>query len=554
MMIQLKIRKKWSMIVLFGLISWMSVYLAAIVPSIYSSTQKKQKEKEKYAETLMRTFTSGEIIELDKIPDNKHFSRLIKDQAKHEGISEDELRKVMLEYGVMKYVIHMLRDGQISLTEYVNLRPDIHWVEALRMAYVGGGLTLGEELGKLLAGEVTESVQKLRQDKEIKVREIAYRSSVEDLYPLYAEVAFDPNRKKAPVIVLVHGDVPGTRMIAIAGAYAYAKKGFFAIAPSQRGRDGSAGEGDVFCREIYDIYDAVEYVKQNYPDYIDPTNINITGGSAGGMASIAAAVRFPDYFRMSIPYYGSPDTGHWLRLLGLSGKTFEQWKQGVRSQGWPEGSITLFRNIIQALGGMLHEVPDKVMARNLVLGVINNPYTQIHMIWDMQDGAAPSITMRNKAYHKSAVEMGYTNVHIHYSKVGDSIRYLHWITPDNATAQRFFIPQILAETYPPPILADAGRLIVLGFVKTKQFLVWLGQGDDAVARVDYQVSFRRSEFRFRRLSQDKNVRGKLVLPNKEKKKWTVKVNRKVVMSDVDASEITVDFGLDDVVVVALQKE
>lgn len=150
--------------------------------------------------------------------------------------------------------------------------------------------------------------------------------------------------------------------------------------------------------------------------------------------------------------------------------------------------------------------------------------------------------------------MGYTNVHMHYSKRGDAVRYLHWITPDNATAQRFFIPQILAETYPPPVLADAGRLIVLGFVKTQRFLVWLGQGDDAVARLDYQLSFKRNEFRFRRLSHDKNVRGKLFLPNEDKKIWTVKVNRKVVMSDEDASEITVDFGLDDVVVIELQKE
>jgi hypothetical protein len=550
-MIRTTIRGKQVWFVLIGTIFCLNLFLAA--KSILPNSTNQKKEKEKYAESLMKTFTSGEIIELDEIPDNEHFTALIGDQAKHEGLSEDELRRIMLEYGVMRYVIDMFRDGQISLTEYVNLRPDIHWVEALRMAYVGGALEMGE-LGKLLAGKVTDSVQKLRQDKEITVREIAYRSSVEDIYPLYAEIAFDPKRKKAPVIVLVHGDVPGTRMVGIAGAYGYAKKGFFAIVPSQRGRDGSAGHGDVFCREIYDIYDAVEYAKENYPEYIDPTNINITGGSAGGMASIAAAVRFPDYFRMSIPYYGTADMGHWLLLMGMSEKTFGEWEAKVKRQGWPEGSITLFRNIIQALGGMPGAVPDKVMARNHVLGVINNPHTQIHMIWDQQDGAAPSITTRNKAFYESAVQMNYSNVFLHFSKRGDPIRYLHWVTPDNATAQRFFVSQILSKTYPPPILSDAGRLIVLGYIKTHRFLVWLGQGDDAVARLDYKLSFKRSVFSFRRLSQDKTVRGKLILPNENNETWTVKINREIVKTGVNDPEITVEFGLDDTVSVELQEE
>jgi hypothetical protein len=272
------------------------------------------------------------------------------------------------------------------------------------------------------------------------------------------------------------------------------------------------------------------------------------------MASIAAAVRFPDYFRMSIPYYGTADMGHWLLNMGMVEKTFGEWEEKVKRQGWPEGSITLFRNIIQALGGMPSQVPDKVMARNHVLGVINNPHTQIHMIWDQQDGAAPSITTRNKTYHESAVQMGYTNVHLHFSKRGDPVRYLHWVTPDNTTAQRFFITQILSKTYPPPILSDAGRLIVLGYVKTHRFLVWLGQGDDAVARLDYQMGFSRKEFRFRRLSQDKTVRGKLSLPNEEEKTWTVKINREIVKTGVSDPEITIEFGLDDIVSVELEEK
>ncbi len=101
-----------------------------------------QEKKAEYVKSVIKTFTSGEIIELKKIPDNAFFERLIKDQALHDGIGEEEQRKRMMDIGIMKYAVGLLRDGQISLTEYVNLRPDIHWVEALRMAYVGGGLEL----------------------------------------------------------------------------------------------------------------------------------------------------------------------------------------------------------------------------------------------------------------------------------------------------------------------------------------------------------------------------------------------------------------------------
>lgn len=511
-----------------------------------SSDQEKRAE---YVKSVIKTFTSGEIIELKKIPDNTFFERLIKDQALHDGISEEEQRKIMMKAGIMKYVIGLLRDGQISLTEYVNLRPDIHWVEALRMAYVGEGLELSPSLLELLSGKVTEGVKKLRAGKDIIVREIAYSSSVEDLSPLYADIAYDPKIKGAPVMIHVHGDIPGTRMGSIGGAHYYAQKGFFAIAPSLRGRDNSAGECDVFGREIYDIYDVVEYAKEHYGEYIDPTNINVTGGSAGGMASISAVVHFPDYFRMSIPYYGSADTGDWLRQMQMFGKTQEKWLDERRKQGWPEGSISLFTHIIRGLDGMPDEVPDKLMARNKVLGAINCPYTEIHMIWDEQDGVAPSITKRNHAFQARAQEMGFTNVHIHYSKRGDPIRYLHWITPDNTTAQRFFIPKILAGTVPPPVLADAGRMVVLGFLKTHRFLVWLGEGDDAVARLDYKMSPSRYEFRFRRLSSDRNKTGKVILPNPNKDSWAIKINHKTVKENVIDPEIEVHFELDDVVVI-----
>lgn len=526
-----------------------AILLGALSFAVTETTaQTPEPQEEEYLDSVIEEFTGGEIIELSDIPDTEIFSRFLEDQAQHEDISVEELRQTMLAEGIMKYLINLLRDGQISITEYVNLRPDIHWVEALRMAYVGGALELDPEWAQLMRGKVTSGVTKLRQGTDIVVREIAYRSSVQDIYPLYAEIAYDPQRKKAPVMVVMHGDIPGTRMGFIARVHDYAKKGFFALAVSKRGRDGSAGAADTFGVEIYDIYDAVEHVKNHYLEHVNPSNINITGRSAGGMDSIAAVVHFPDYFRFSVPFFGSPDVGDWMRQSGLGGKSYEQWLDEVKREGWPKGAIQLYTNVIEGAGGMLDEVPDKWMARDYVLGAINSPNTQIHMFWDEQDGVSPSITNRNRAYYDKTRELGYENVHLHYSQRGDPIRYLHWFVPDNARAQQYFFPQILAGSRPAPVLADAGRMVVVGYLKTKRYMVWLGTGENAVARLDYQLSPTKKEFRFRRLSSDRSVRGKLHLPNTDGTSWSVAINHEVVSTGVSDPQIVVEFGLDDVVV------
>ena len=49
------------------------------------------------------------------------------------GLRRRSYGKKMLARGIMKYLIQLLRDGQLSLTEYVNLRADIHWVESLQV-------------------------------------------------------------------------------------------------------------------------------------------------------------------------------------------------------------------------------------------------------------------------------------------------------------------------------------------------------------------------------------------------------------------------------------
>ncbi|MFB0518304.1 MAG: alpha/beta hydrolase family protein [Acidobacteriota bacterium] len=521
-------------------------FLAFNYPALAQSTPQEKKAEEKtYVESLFEFFRGSKVVELPDFPQTELFEQFLQEEARHKAMSIEELKKEMKKVGITSYLLNLLKLRQITPVEYANLL-DIAWIQAFQFAYSSGAMKLSDESIDILKGKVTDSIQRLREDKEIVVEEIAYRSSVEDLYPLYAEVAYDPKLKNMPVVVYQHGDYPGTRLGTVAGIYDLAKKGIFGISVSKRQRDGSAGKGDSFGKETYDIYDAVEYAKEHYAPYIDPDNINITGGSGGGMDTISAVVHFPDYFRVASPFVGPPDLEHWFRRMEPTIKLLEQMAEQLGGQA--AGSWSLISQMIEGLGGMPSQVPDNYLARNWVLGAMNNPYTLIHVFWDAEDGAAPSITERSKAYLEETQKLGFTNVNLHFSQRGDKLRFLHWGVADNTFVWHYFLPVIMSRSHPVPLLADAGRLVVLGFVKTDKFLIWLGEGNDAVARVDYGLSPNGAGFYFRRLSQDPSKKGELTYYNPERRNYQVLVNNEVVIEGTDSPEIKVEFGLDDRVI------
>jgi len=522
--------------------------IVIIAPFLFAQSENQEEEKiikKTYVEALVEFFTKGKVIELSDFPETEVFEEFLQNEAKHKGLSIDELKERMRQTGITSYLLNLLKERHISQVEFANLM-DISWIQSFQMAYSAGILEIPDESLEIMKGKTTETINRVRKDKAIIVEEIAFPSSIEELYPLYAEIAYDPKLRNMPILVYQHGDYPGTRLGCIPLIYQLAKNGIFGIAVSKRGRDGSAGNGDSFGKETYDIYDAVEYVKKQYAEYINPDNINITGGSAGGMDTFSAVVHFPDYFRVAAPFVGTPDLGHWVRQLEPTLALIEQLSNTVG--GIYEGTWSLISQIIEGIGGLPKQVPDNYLARNWVLGAINNPYTLIHIFWDAEDGAAPSITERSKAYFEETKKMGYTNVHLHFSKKGDKLRFLHWGVPDNTFIYHYFLPTILSKSHPAPVLADAGRLHILGFIKTKKFLILLGEGNDAVARVDYFLSHSSSTFYFRRLSKDITKKGKLIYENASKDSYQVSVNNQIIIQKTNTPQIEVLFGLDDRVI------
>ena len=91
-----------------------------------------------------------------------------------------------------------------------------------------------------------------------------------------------------------------------------------------------------------------------------------------------------------------------------------------------------------------------------------------------------------------------------------------------------YLSHVLDGTYPEPVMADAGRMTVLGYLKTRRFFVWLGKGNDAVAELDYTLTGPVSTFTFRRLSSSPAVRGRLTIPNESGAMLRAEIGGRVV--------------------------
>ncbi len=393
-------------------------------------------------------------------------------------------------------------------------------------------------------------IEEIRADEHIKVEEIEYSSRIADISPLYADVAYDPTKKNMPIVVIQAGGYKSSRSSILPSIFRMAKQGLFGITVSQRGVDGGAGldKSDAWVTENYDIIDAIEYVKENYAEYVDPTNVSVWGYSGGCIDSISLATRFPDYFRFIGPYFGQFE---WMTEIGPQAQkcldgTIED---GLRS--------SLVCHVSKDYGGTPSQVPDNWMARDNMLGVINNPYSHILMFSDIEEGKYTATLGQMREYLAKAEELGYTNIHLNVSDENDTYRWWHahpggWDeggNPDLFYSESLFIPHILNGDYPEPVLSQQGNMVVLGYVDTKPFTVWLGEGNNAVAKLYYELRTHEKVFQLERMSSDPAVRGFIRIPNPHGKRHEVFINGRPAGTVGPEPELEVECGLDDTVVV-----
>jgi len=316
----------------------------------------------------------------------------------------------------------------------------------------------------------------LRAQKEPKLTEelLTYASSVDDAKPLLADVAFQADHKKKPLLVVMHG-YSGSRKAVALDVKELAVRGVFALAPDMRGCGDSAGKWDSGGLDVHDIVDAVLAALKKYPDEIDPRNLNIVGYSGGGGNAIACMVRFPDLFRNYVSFFGISDYGGWHA-----------------SKGRPDCNARME----QALGGPPEKLPEHYEARNAIPAAGNVGSGKIHFFWDEQEKQCPANMIEDfiDRYKKT----GKKNLAVHVSKSSDPLRWIHNYRSGNrhlTKADDLYLPDVLASDAKSPEVVPKGRLIVPGYLVTKHFQIWIEDGTKGQVAVEYEIKNGRAEVR-----------------------------------------------------------
>lgn len=320
-----------------------------------------------------------------------------------------------------------------------------------------------------------------------------YASRIDGTKPLLADAAFVPDGRRKPLLVVMHG-YGGGRAAVAQDLRELAARGVFALAPDMRGRGGSAGAWDSGGLDVHDILDAVLAAVGQFPGEIDARNFNIVGYSGGGGNAIACMVRFPDLFQTCVSFFGISDYGGWHRSGGRP--DCNQWMEA-------------------ALGGTPEQLPELFEARNAIPAAGNARSGKLHFFWDEEETMCPPALV--EAWLAEHRRSGLGNATTHVSRKDDAKRWIHNYrtgNPDLSAADDLFLPDVLAPKPFPPELPPRGRLVVPGYLVTRHFQVWIGNGQCGQVTIEYNLTGSQPEIRVTANPANHRVRLEAVSPLK----------------------------------------
>jgi pimeloyl-ACP methyl ester carboxylesterase len=303
-----------------------------------------------------------------------------------------------------------------------------------------------------------------RVTTNIKADEMTYASSVDGTAPLCANICYPGDGKPKPIIVVMHG-LGGGRNDVAKDIRDFAARGLFAVVPDMRGRGTSAGKFDCGGLDVYDIVDALLAAISRYPAEIDKRNINIVGYSGGGANCFSVFVRFPDLFHVVAPFFGVTDYGQWYHLT-------PQYNDLLK----------------QAVGGTPEELPLNYAARNTCPAAGNNRGAKLHIFYDEAETICPPVMDERflETYHAA----GLKNATVHISRAGDAARWRHGYRTDNPMLEKAddtLVNEIFAPL-PDLSLPKKGTLTVCGYLVTRQFKIFIENGQRGVVRIEYDLT------------------------------------------------------------------
>ena len=317
-------------------------------------------------------------------------------------------------------------------------------------------------------------------EPEFMVEDVEYGSSIDDLSGLKAKISYNKQRKGAPIVVLLAGGTPGSTKPLHTAVERWGRKGVFAVLPTLRGRDGSPGDADIMGREVYDILDAVEHVKAAYAEYVNPDLVSLVSYSAGAAVGLMATERFPDYFRTAVAFFPITDraTQPYWELYDREPKDENESK-----------ALRIAKMVEKIIRGTPAAAPDAYAARRTLSAAANARQTRIHMYHDVEDWLVP--VGQSRQFVDAAKAAGLTNVRFYMSYPDDGRRWTHG-HPDKiadlVAGEHKFQGQVTGGTPPKPTLPREGELVVLGYLRTEELEVWLGDGLESAATLTYSLA------------------------------------------------------------------
>lgn len=289
---------------------------------------------------------------------------------------------------------------------------------------------------------------------------IEYSSSIDPLPALKALVAKPLSARNLPVLVVMHGFRESVTSFPPDVYRRMASAGTFVVAVEMRGRNGSSGTPDCSGREIQDIVDATHFVLKKYPKETDSSQIHVVGYSGGGGNALLCAARYPDFFNTVTSFFGISD--------------YEAWSH--------EASPARLEVLRRWMGNQSYE------SRSARKSITNYRGGKLRLYHDSEDDAVP-------VSHSETIAQALPNAELHVSKPGDALRWLHGAPAGkshNIETEKQWLADVAAKRIFHWTIPHQGNFAVPGYLTTREFNLWIGEGTQALGALTYDL--RRTRF------------------------------------------------------------
>lgn len=280
-------------------------------------------------------------------------------------------------------------------------------------------------------------------------------SGVDDIYMR----CFYKTKANQPLLILIAGYTQTATDFLDATYQRFRDYGFFVVGVGMRGRNGATGTADDAARELHDVYDAVNHIKEKFAGLIDTTKVSIVGYSGGGGVTYGMVSKFPDLFACAVVCFGISDYGY--------DGTYGWWAEEPSRQATLEARI----------GDTPANAPNEYKSRQHLVSISN--FTGKLYIFHDVDDTLVHVDNSTRVVTQLIAD-GFSNYVYDETDSGDATRWLHDL-PNGANsivnAEDVFKADLLALTIQG--MPSSGTVVVNGYLKCSLFEIWLGNGTTA---------------------------------------------------------------------------